>query len=199
MTARALAVITALTLSCSRGAAPEAAAGEGSATAGIPPPASFARVGAAPVDDGGTAPECPDGAVCGNMFDSDPLGPWSWLHRHDAGRGSGRPRLREGAVTVTGDLPPEVVRRIVRQNFGRFRVCYQNGLRTNPALAGGVTAKFIVDYTGAVASVTDGGSSLPDAGVRDCVLRAVGGLSFPSPSDGGRVIVVYPIEFSVSP
>src|SRR5262249_37300578 len=42
--------------------------------------------------------------------------------------------MRQGPTTVTGNLPPEVVQRIVRQNFGRFRLCYENGLRNNPTL-----------------------------------------------------------------
>ena len=39
-----------------------------------------------------------------------------------------------GATSVSGRLPPEVIQRIVRQNFGRFRLCYENGLRSNPNL-----------------------------------------------------------------
>ena len=40
--------------------------------------------------------------------------------------------------SVSGRLPPEVIQRIVRQNFGRFRLCYENGLRNNPNLQGRV-------------------------------------------------------------
>ena len=29
-------------------------------------------------------------------------------------------------------MTPEVIQRIVRQNYGRFRLCYENGLRNNP-------------------------------------------------------------------
>ncbi len=48
------------------------------------------------------------------------------------------PKLREGATQVNGRLPPEVIQRIVRQNFGRFRLCYENGMRNNPDLQGRV-------------------------------------------------------------
>ena len=37
-----------------------------------------------------------------------------------------------GAAEVTGALPPEVIQRIVRQNFGRFRMCYEQGLTQEP-------------------------------------------------------------------
>jgi hypothetical protein len=105
------------------------------------------------------------------------------------------PRLREGATTVNGRLPPEVIQRIVRQNFGRFRLCYENGMRNNPSLQGRVTVKFVIDRSGAVSMTADGGSDLPDQGVVQCVVRGFGNLSFPQP-EGGMVTVVYPIMFN---
>ena len=106
--------------------------------------------------------------------------------------------LRQGAVQVNGRLPPEVIQRIVRQNFGRFRLCYELGLRKNPALQGRVAAKFVIDRTGAVSTSADGGSDLPDRDVVACVVRAFSSLSFPQP-EGGIVTVVYPIVFSPGP
>lgn len=105
------------------------------------------------------------------------------------------PTLRQGTTQVTGRLPPEVIQRIVRQNFGRFRLCYENGLRVNPILSGRVTTKFVIDRSGSVLSTQDGGSDLPDKGVVSCVVRAFGNLSFPQP-EGGVVSVVYPIVFN---
>jgi hypothetical protein len=91
--------------------------------------------------------------------------------------------------------PPEAVQRIVRQNFGRFRACYDDGLKRNPALAGRVTTRFVIGRSGAVSSVGDGGSDLPDAAVKSCMQRAFQSISFPEP-EGGIVTVVYPIVFS---
>jgi hypothetical protein len=105
------------------------------------------------------------------------------------------PKIREGAASVNGRLPPEVIQRIVRQNFGRFRLCYEAGLRNNPTLAGRVAVKFVIDRKGAVSLVADGGSDLPDHGVVSCVVRGFGNLSFPEP-EGGMVTVVYPISFA---
>jgi hypothetical protein len=97
---------------------------------------------------------------------------------------------------VQGRLPPEIVQRVVRQNEGRFRACYQGGLRTNPALAGRITVRFAIDRTGAVPVASDdGGSDLDDGEVRRCVISAFRQLSFPAP-EGGVVMVVYPIAFS---
>jgi FHA domain len=105
------------------------------------------------------------------------------------------PKLREGATQVNGRLPPEVIQRIVRQNFGRFRLCYENGMRNNPNLQGRVSVKFVIDRSGAVSMTADGGSDLPDQSVVQCVVRGFGNLSFPQP-EGGMVTVVYPIMFN---
>jgi hypothetical protein len=102
------------------------------------------------------------------------------------------PQVRYGVSTVNGHLPAEVIQRIVRQNYGRFRSCYENGLRTNPNLTGRVTARFVISRDGSVANVSNGGSDLPDSGVVSCVLSAFYGLSFSAP-DGGIVTVTYPI------
>jgi len=105
------------------------------------------------------------------------------------------PQVRMGATSVSGRLPPEVIQRIVRQNFGRFRLCYENGLRNNPNLQGRVSVRFVIGRDGAVSNVGNGGSDMPDGGVVSCVVRAFYGLSFPQP-EGGIVTVVYPIMFS---
>jgi len=131
---------------------------------------------------------------------------------HGAGTGSGQgfgnghgrlggahaakaPSLRQGAMAVNGRLPPEVIQRIVRQNYGRFRLCYENGLRSNPNLQGRATVKFVIDRMGSVATSSDGGSDIPDSAVVSCVVRGFGNLSFPQP-EGGIVSVVYPLIFS---
>jgi hypothetical protein len=91
-------------------------------------------------------------------------------------------------------IPPEVIQRVVRSNFGRFRACYENGLRKNPSLEGRVAVRFLIDRDGTVGMSTDGGSSIPDAGVVGCVVGAFRGLSFPAP-ERGVVTVTYPILF----
>jgi len=95
---------------------------------------------------------------------------------------------------TTGRIPPEVIQRIVRQNAGRYRACYELGLRNNPSLNGHVRVKFVIDRDGAVSMSQDSGSDLPDETVRNCVVKSFYSLAFPSP-EGGTVRVVYPIIF----
>lgn len=115
------------------------------------------------------------------------------------GGGAHRPKgpvLRAAGETVLGGhLAPELIQRVVRQNFGRFRNCYEAGLRGNPNLTGRVTTRFIIDRDGAVSSASNGGSDLPDSKVVSCVVAAFYGVSFPAPKDG-VVSVSYPIMFT---
>ena len=109
-------------------------------------------------------------------------------HRH-------APTVRQGTTQVSGRLPPEVIQRIVRQNFGRFRLCYEEGLRRNPKLEGRVVVKFVIDATGNVKTVDrDAANTLADPGTVACVKRGFTNLSFPAP-EGGIVTVVYPLIF----
>jgi Ca-activated chloride channel family protein len=96
---------------------------------------------------------------------------------------------------VSGRLAPELIQRIVRSNYGRFRLCYEQGLVRNPSLEGRVVVRFIIDQSGSVAHATNSGSTLPDSQVVQCVVQAFPRLSFPE-VEGGTVTVVYPILFS---
>ena len=95
-------------------------------------------------------------------------------------------------MQLNGRLPAEVVHRILRMTFGRFRRCYEIGLVKNPTLTGQVVMRFSIDKQGSIYSVVDGGSSLPDRAVVQCILGAIKVLAFPAP-ESGIVTVVYPI------
>lgn len=105
------------------------------------------------------------------------------------------PQLRMGEATVVGGLPPEVVKRIVRPNFGRYRLCYEEGLRRDPALRGRLDLSFTIDPTGSVSGPKVGGD-LPDPEVKACVGKSLSGLSFPQPDPRGPVRVTVPITFT---
>lgn len=104
------------------------------------------------------------------------------------------PMLRMGMTQVSGRLPPESIRVVVRTNFGRFRGCYTEGLLRNSKLRGRIATRFVIARDGSVREVADAGSDLPDAKVVACVVDAFKGLAFPQP-EGGIVVVTYPIVF----
>jgi hypothetical protein len=101
---------------------------------------------------------------------------------------------KSSSPTVNGRLPPEIIQRIVRQNFSRMKRCYMTGLEANPNLEGRVVVRFVIGRDGNVSTATDGDSDLPDKTVRACVVAAFQALSFPQP-ESGIVTVVYPIVF----
>ena len=105
------------------------------------------------------------------------------------------PSIRPGTPMIAGQLPPEVVSRIVRQNFGRFRLCYENGLRSNPTIGGTVKVKFVIGRDGAVSTASDAQSDMNDAEVVSCVVRSFQNLSFPQP-EGGVVTVMFPVTMT---
>ncbi len=112
---------------------------------------------------------------------------------HSLPSGGGKaPKVRMGATQVSGRLPPEVVQRIVRQNFGRIRACYQEALRTSPSLQGRVVVRFKIAKDGSVTDATGQGSDLPSPAVIACIVQVFRSLSFPAP-ESGTVIVSYPI------
>jgi tetratricopeptide (TPR) repeat protein len=132
---------------------------------------------------------------------NDPVAVWGLS---GIGSGHGRlsaehatvaPSVTHGEVSVTGRLPSEVVQRIVRQNYGRFRMCYEQGLLRNPNLQGRVSTRFVIGQDGAVSNMQNSGSNLPDSDVVQCVINAYNGLSFPVP-EAGVVTVVYPLVFA---
>ncbi len=110
------------------------------------------------------------------------------------------PSLRQGATQVVGRLPPEVIQRVVRQNFGRFRRCFEATLRAaGPDAHGRVSVRFVIGPTGAVKSAAPVSTDLPDATLLKCVGAAFSALTFPHPDGGGEVTVVYPIVFASEP
>lgn len=103
------------------------------------------------------------------------------------------PLMRYSMTIVNGRLPPETIQWVVHQNMGRFRACYEDGLRRNPKLAGRATTKLLIDSTGSVVEAEDGGSDLGDAKVIDCIVHAFEALTFAPPPHTGYVTVVYPL------
>jgi len=102
-------------------------------------------------------------------------------------------KIHEGTATVSGALPIDVIRRIVRQNLGRFRLCYENEHKSDPKLQGHVDIKFIIDRDGSVSHAEAHRSDLPNRLVQ-CVVHSVEILSFPQP-EANTVTVLYPIRF----
>jgi tetratricopeptide (TPR) repeat protein len=116
---------------------------------------------------------------------------------HGAGDGlhaTSARKIRPGVLQVRGRMSPEVVRRILRQNFGRLRLCYDAAVAKSPNLQGRVVMRFTIDRTGAIESPVQLAPSFAIPTLDDCIVKAMSKLSFPAP-DGVPVTVVYSLLF----
>ena len=108
-----------------------------------------------------------------------------------------RVRTTPGCTTsVSGRLPPEAILAILRQNHGRFRLCYERGLGRDPNLQGRVELHLVIQPSGAVRSANASGA-LPED-VTTCMAGAVAQLQFPE-SVSGAVDVRYPLMLQPDP
>ena len=118
-------------------------------------------------------------------------------HFYASYRANPRGLIREGEVKVGGMLPPEVVRRIVRQHFPRMRACYERALKTNDALAGTLVTTFVVNAKGATTAVKTRPGDITDPPMLACIQAIFESLAFPEPEKNGTVAVTYPMMFAV--
>jgi TonB family protein len=108
------------------------------------------------------------------------------------------PRVTAGSSEVRGSLSAEVIRRVVRRHINEVRFCYEQELTRNPTLAGRVVVTFVISPTGDVPSSSVASSTMANARLEGCLVRAVRRWNFPAPEGGGIVTVNYPFDFSAS-
>jgi hypothetical protein len=104
-------------------------------------------------------------------------------------------KVTAGKIVVSGRLPAEVIQRIVRQRFGRFRFCHAQAQRAGQHLFGTINVRFVIGRDGSVSNVSDGGSDVPSPTLTSCIRAAFAGIEFPQP-EGGIVTVQYSLNFA---
>ncbi|MCB9025111.1 MAG: AgmX/PglI C-terminal domain-containing protein [Bdellovibrionaceae bacterium] len=103
--------------------------------------------------------------------------------------------ILEEETDIEGGLDKDVIARVIEQNLGQIRYCYERQLSANPELYGKVLVKFTISGSGAVAAQAIGLTTLKSAMVEGCILRRVSGWQFPQPKGGTQVRVTYPFLF----
>lgn len=108
-----------------------------------------------------------------------------------------RARIRPSRPDVRGGLAQEIVRRVVRRHLNELRYCYERTLAQNPDVQGEITIQFVISATGTVprASTRDVEAGLEP--VAACFAQTTRRWTFPSPTNAGVVVVIYP--FALSP
>jgi len=92
-------------------------------------------------------------------------------------RGKPSVAVRLETPSASEGLPAPVVHRLLRQQFGRFRLAYEQELRREPSFAATLTLAFTVAPSGAVESVSVTGPG--PTTLHTAVGRAIWSMSFP--------------------
>lgn len=103
--------------------------------------------------------------------------------------------VTELGPTVDGDIPADIVKRIVRAHRKETEACYATALKKNPELGGTLTVAFVIAKTGKVGK-TEIVGEFPDPALGKCVTKALAKWTFPKPGDGEPVDVSFPFAFS---
>jgi hypothetical protein len=103
------------------------------------------------------------------------------------------------------DLPKDYIRDQVRALIPLLSECYTHALETDPKIAGKLVVDFAIGGEPAIGGIVEESdvdpaqSTITDAGMIECVRETMYGAEFIAPSEGGRVVVHYPFEFSNAP
>ena len=100
-----------------------------------------------------------------------------------------------GTPVILGALDRSLTMKVIDQNLGRLKYCYQREVTNNPSLKGKITVKFVVAKDGTVSKANIESSSMRNPKVEDCLTKAFMRFTFPKPKGGGMVIVSYPFAF----
>ena len=130
-----------------------------------------------------------------------------------AGRASGNDGYGQRAGTLTGkesvdptiapvefkvnegSLDRELVRRVIQDNKGQIRACFESLLNQYPDLNGKVQTQFTIGADGKVLEAKVAQSSTGSRELDACVASRVRLWQFPKPKGGGIVVVSYPFIF----
>lgn len=96
------------------------------------------------------------------------------------------------AAKVEGALSKEVIRRIVRAHVNEVRHCYNEGLASDPELAGRVVVQVTIGGADGKVTRSEVESTNLEGEVPECIAKAMERWMFPTPADGKNVTVTYP-------
>jgi len=109
--------------------------------------------------------------------------------------GSTVPQIRHGDITVDGDLPVEIVRRIARRYFGQLRSCYEAQLQRDAKALGTLQLTFTIGPQGTL-TASEASSTAFDTMLSTCIEGGLKRWRFPPPKDGNPVQVKFAVELS---
>lgn len=93
---------------------------------------------------------------------------------------------------IEGGLDGDLIADVVNRNMGQVRFCYEQGLQSDPALAGRVAIRFIIGSSGQVKLADIESTTLNSKTVEECIVMRLRSWKFPLPEGGVDVKVSYP-------
>lgn len=93
---------------------------------------------------------------------------------------------------VEGGLDRNEIAAVIERHIGEIRYCYEQGLQTNPKLAGRVSMRFFIAANGYVSTANITNTSLHSKLVEGCITTRLKTWKFPNPRGGVVVKVNYP-------
>jgi hypothetical protein len=106
------------------------------------------------------------------------------------------PKVRMGDFTVSAGLPPEIVKRIFRQNLGRVRLCYEKQLEKKPKLEGKMKLDFNITLEGDIQAPRGSAVTLNEPTLFECIAKSTKDITFPRPEASAPITVSVPISFA---
>ena len=107
-----------------------------------------------------------------------------------------KPRVPAGDPwECSGDLAATEIRRVLGEEQGAIRSCYERQLRNNNQLQGDVVLQVRIGSDGRVAATRVRGN-LKDNDVKNCMQSIAKGWSFPAPSGGTCAVFEAPYHFT---
>ena len=120
-----------------------------------------------------------------------------------AASGTAAPPQEPSAETPAAAEPRDArgkdeIQRVIADNRGKVRACYEAALKTNPGIAGDLVVSFIINPDGSVknAEVNWSESELHVPELDSCTIEVVQALKFPPSSRGLESKVNYPFNFN---
>ena len=109
------------------------------------------------------------------------------LGRGRLGDATGREATVRVSATTRGALDEAAVLRVARRATGQLRFCYEQALRSDPALAGTMRIEATVNASGTAESAR--ASGLGDATLQTCMSQSIGRAAFPPAAAATTVTV----------
>lgn len=104
----------------------------------------------------------------------------------------------EEETEISGGLDPAIISKVVKDNIGRVRYCYERQLAAEPNLYGKIKVTWTITAAGSVSVQKIDQSTMKNSMVEGCILRTVSKWNFPRPDGGGDVVVSYPFFFKAN-